>query len=921
MEPQRIRIRGAARNYATVTREQWTRAFALIENLSGEPPSEGLRHFEDSHEDPEVIAKIRETLAGLDPSEAAPVRTGMRLGRYEVGKPLGAGAYGQVYEARDTVLGRAVAMKFLAATTALAQSASHNLLAEAQAASALNHPNIVTVHEVLESDSGPVLVMEFVEGRSLREVLRQPIPAADAHLYAVQLLEGLAAAHAHGIVHRDVKPENVTVRPDGYIKVLDFGLARLVVDAPAGVAQAGTGPAGTLRYMSPEQCLGHAATSASDVFSAGLVLFEMATGGHAFGGDTPLDTAERILNGTPLQKTGSPLVTVALQLLAKAPQARPTAAEALKLLRSADPHAFRRRLTATAVIGALLVLAGSAAAIRFWARHPAAPLVEALNTVNITSQEGYAAGSSFSPDGRQIAFTWDGGSSKQPGVYVQPIAGGTPIRVSAPSGEDLFPVWSPDGTTIAFVRRVPNSGPLSLITVPAAGGPEHHVGQILHDLGYPSPIAWAPGSDAILARDLPPPPYNNVNPIMRVPLDGGPRTFVTHPLPDECDTIPTPSPDGRLLAFIRLREMETSAVCLQPLRVAPNQRASGKCFPSNPVIPSGIAWSADQRHLYIARPKSLSRLDIDSGNEVKISDTTFRFLTGNRQGTQFAYSYSYVDWNIWRYSTAASGPPPEKWIAATGEDAEPEYSPDGRDIVFRSARSGSTELWVCGQNRSNLRQITRFKGRVEGPRWSPDSRQIAFWARAVDDKHARIYTISATGQNLHAVTADLIEARYPMWSADGQSILFMTESDGAWSIPVNGSGPGVKLSADVSWWIDQAYSADRQTIYLTRTYDTPGLWRMPSSGGKAKLVHGTEAIVNYRYWQLLNDVVYYVDIGKSKVVCTFDLKTGQRKRLYPLDAELNVGPRGLAVSPDGKWILITKLDVRVGEIKMIDNLP
>ncbi len=225
---------------------------------------------------------------------------GEKLGPYEILAALGAGGMGQVYRARDTRLGREVAIKLVAERLTRDPSAVDRFVREAHAASRLNHPNIVTIHEIGEAGVGRFIVMELVQGRTLREIATARIAWESVVDIGRQIAKALAAAHAEGIVHRDVKPENVMVRDDGYVKVLDFGLARLLpteaagsgVDTASGT-EAGT-VLGTIRYMAPEQARGERVDGAADVFALGLVLYELATGRHPFGAERPFGVIDAI---------------------------------------------------------------------------------------------------------------------------------------------------------------------------------------------------------------------------------------------------------------------------------------------------------------------------------------------------------------------------------------------------------------------------------------------------------------------------------------------------------------------------------------------------------------------------------------------------------------------------------------------------
>ena len=267
---------------------------------------------------------------------ASQILPGQRVGRYVTVAPIGRGGMGEVWSARDTDLDRLVALKFLTSET-FAGLDPQQITREAKAASALNHHGIVTIHEVVQSGSTAALVMELVEGKPLREVCGKPMPIPDVLAIGLQIAEALAAAHASSVIHGDIKPENILLRPDHYVKLLDFGLARKVTTETIAL---GSGLAlGTLRYMSPEQARTEPLTPASDVFSLGLVLYELLAGRHAFPAASPLDTAQGILGKEAVAPSSlNPHVPARLDLLvgamlAKEPSARPTAAEVVRTLR------------------------------------------------------------------------------------------------------------------------------------------------------------------------------------------------------------------------------------------------------------------------------------------------------------------------------------------------------------------------------------------------------------------------------------------------------------------------------------------------------------------------------------------------------------------------------------------------------------
>src|SRR5215813_5178056 len=298
------------------------------------PAGERLAFSYQAVQDPEVLCLVLELIESqqgpeetTQPEGAPRPRPGEHYGRFAIEELLGRGGMGVVYSARDTELSRAVAMKFLSAKSLGSSGTVDRLIQEARAASALNHPGIVTVHEVIRSEDSLAIVMERVDGMALRSLCRKANPAAEVARLGSQIAEALAAAHAGGVVHRDIKPENLMLRPDGYVKVLDFGAAAHIGtgDDLAGI------PIGTLGYMSPEQIQGKPLTGASDVFSLGVVLTELASGRHPFLQDTAALTSQAIQTSEPEWLTGNeckvaePLGSLLRLMLAKEPDRRPSA--------------------------------------------------------------------------------------------------------------------------------------------------------------------------------------------------------------------------------------------------------------------------------------------------------------------------------------------------------------------------------------------------------------------------------------------------------------------------------------------------------------------------------------------------------------------------------------------------------------------
>jgi dipeptidyl aminopeptidase/acylaminoacyl peptidase len=435
------------------------------------------------------------------------LQAGTRLGPYEILSPLGAGGMGEVYRAQDTRLGREVAIKVLPSSFATDTDRLRRFEQEARAASALNHPNIVTLHDVGQHDGAPYVVTELLEGETLRLRLSSgTLSARKATEYAIQIAQGLAAAHEKSIVHRDLKPENLFVTDDGRVKILDFGLAKLVQPEPTGQAQTsiptasqGTEPGvvmGTAGYMAPEQVKGLPADPRSDIFSFGATLYEMLSGRRAFRGDSTVETMSAILKEDPpdLSETNGNITPGLSRLvrhcLEKSPAQRFQSArdlaydlENLSAVSSGHLQAIvpSRRWRHARIPLAAAALA--AAVLVGWLVRGARQSAAAPSYEGVTFQRGFASGGRFTPDGQTIVYaaSWAG----QPLRIFETRVGSTESRpLGLPDG-DLFAVSSTGELAIGIGRRnFELSG--TLARVPLAGGAPR---QILEDVEQAD---WSP---------------------------------------------------------------------------------------------------------------------------------------------------------------------------------------------------------------------------------------------------------------------------------------------------------------------------------------------------------------------------------------------------------------------------------------------
>ena len=564
---------------------------------------------------------------------------GQTLSHYQIQEKLGEGGMGVVYKALDTHLNRPVALKLLPADKVSNPERRSAFVQEARAASALNHPHIVTIYDIASGKRRRLHCHGIHPGKTLDQLQhRKSLPLVDTLKYSVQIADALAKAHAAGIVHRDLKPANIMVTEEGRVKVLDFGLAKLirqtatddledgktVLDNSRAKTEEGV-ILGTVSYMSPEQAEGKPVDARSDIFSLGAMLYEMITGRKAFQGETKLATLTAILREEP--KRASEIVQglpreverIISRCLRKEPGRRfqhmddvkvelqelKEESESGKLLAMPAGSQQGRRwplvwMVSVGIIALMLVATVVVWFIRFANK---APGVE-LTATPLTSYPGVEDSPSFSPDGNQVAFTWNGPNQDNFDIYVKLVGPGLPLRLTKDPAGDYSPAWSPNGQSIAFLRDL-SGRRFALILVPPIGGMERKLAEVSSPLAFTAPsVAWSPdgGWLAVIDQGAPNEPFG----VFLLSIETNEKRRLTSPPPNSsADYNPTFSPDGRALAFVRLKANALSGdIYVLPLSSSLQPQGEPKLIISNELSFFGLAWTLDGREVIAARGTS-----------------------------------------------------------------------------------------------------------------------------------------------------------------------------------------------------------------------------------------------------------------------------------------------------------------------------
>jgi Tol biopolymer transport system component len=738
------------------------------------------------------------------------------LGHYEIVRSIGSGGMGEVFLAEDTKLGRKVALKVLAAGMAGDPERRNRFEREARAIAALNHPNIITIHSVEEQDGLVFLTMELVDGKTLSELLpREGMTLEQLLKVAIPLADALGAAHQRGITHRDLKPANVMLTADGRVKVLDFGLAKVREDSPLDgySVTAATGQLtgegkimGTVAYMSPEQAEGKPVDPRSDIFSLGILLFEMATGQKPFRGDSHVSLLSAILKDSPLSVTDlrqdlpRDFGRMVRRCLAKDPEERYQTAKDLRndlraLKEDVDSgevsgdrtrgsitattvvtrpaHAAARGLPRGAIAGLVVLALGiAAAAIWFFAgRADGGPAPFTSIKLARLTNTGDAALAAISPDGKYVVHVV--GAADKPSLWMRQTSTASNVQIVPPMEGRLDGLtFSHDGEAVLYVFYPKDSNVAALFQTPVLGGTPR---KLVDDLDTP-PTFSPDGKRMAFVRGL----FQEGQAIFTANADGtGERRLALRKPPDTYrQTAIAWSPDGRLIAAPAgvSGPRAKGHIVLIDAATGAEQELGGRTFDAL----GQLAWAADGRAVLfdaveqgqgpgnngqvwaMAYPGGAVRRvtnDLNNYTSVSVSRGGHQLVAVQRELRASLWVTPVVD-------SAAARP-----VITTSNGREGvgglDWTTDGR-IVYSASTRGSWDLWIAQADGTGSKQLTTDPGTEALPQVSTDGRRIVFTSDRSGE--FEVWTCDVDGGNQRQITKGGGFA--PQLLSDGRTIVY-----------------------------------------------------------------------------------------------------------------------------------------------------
>lgn len=827
--------------------------------------------------------------------------TGTRIGPYSIVAESGRGGMGIVYEAVDTRLDRTVALKFLYPYLLSNNEMKARFKREAQAAASLNHPNICHVYEIGETEEQIYISMAYIEGKNLdQRIAAGPLKLKQALDIATQTACGLRAAHAKSIVHRDIKPSNIMVGDDGHVTVMDFGLAQL---SNGSTLTLGGAVLGTPSYMSPEQAGGQQTDRRTDIWSLGVVLYEMLAGRRPFTGEYEQAIIYEIVNEEPepltAVRTGIPMdlerlvqkalakrvderyasaagVLVDLRVLSRRAENETIIGYRSKSSRTTAPtkSILQRRVPLFGALAAgALLTAAAVATTWFWpATEQPADLLSQSKLTRLTTGAGLTTTPALSSDGNLVAYACDRGNEDNLDIWMQQVSGGTAVRLTEDPAADHSPAFSPDGKTIAFQSDREGGG---VYVIPTLGGKPRLVVR-----GGQRP-RFSPDGRAITYYAGPPSSLQGTT-VHVVSSDGGePRALVSD---FEVSAMPIWSPDSRHVLFWGNRPGEPLDIWTVGTEggspVATGAAASLRDEGLNLV--SLDSWAGGDFVVFSGIMKdsvNLWRLAVSPGSW-SISRRPERLTLGadEREASvapdgRIVFTTSVRKINIWRLPLNVNDGLGARTMERLTDGATADYSPDvtldGSRISFRSGRSGNVDAWIQDVRTRRQTPLTTNAPAESAPRLNHDGSQVAF--SMVENGRRPIYAVSTDSGLARKICAHCGPPHG--WTADGGRIIYQHVEQKKSAIHLLDVATGehgpiarhtdfplfaARLSRDDQWLAFKGdVTTDRTQIFVARMPGGKSIPQEPIPVDEWIPVSGTETWDDLPRWSPNGKLIYF----------------------------------------------------------------